>query len=358
MDCLLECSWYITRNLAIKVSESVFLCAYNLVYTMDEHEACLRQLCRICGVRFGRDDRRYACSEYKTRISQVYSNVNVENDDPLVHPSDFCIGCYVAMSKCEKSRGALETVAQPTQWQVHSEYCPTCSSCIKQRKGGRPSKKSVKKRTATAVPGHLLPSLHTVLDHINKVAPLPYCPEESSVSLLPSEFIQPAPPLTIELFLCPLCTQVINGPVELPCKTLCCRKCAVQAIVSSGAAVCPLCQEVISKPEDIQCPSQITLMSLASLQVRCTQANCSEYVRLDRLQDHQCSCRQSTKSIVTPIQQTLRDVLQKPLDGTPNTAEKRVASHVIRRMVNSSCEQASDDFVSLKTGGRVSILHP
>ena len=220
------------------------------------------------------------------------------------------------------------------------------------KKGGRPSKKSQKKRTAAA--SDTMPSLQNVIDHIKQTAPPSFCSDVSTQSLLPSELIQPAPPLTIELFLCPICKQVINAPVELPCKQLCCAQCAVEAIKSSADVVCPLCQKSISTTDAIQRPSKITLMSLASLRVKCTQSSCSEYVRLDQLKRHQLSCGQSTQINATPIQRTLQDVLQKPLDQTPDTTEKRVASNVIRRMVNSTCEQASEDFVSLKTGGRVS----
>ena len=132
------------------------------------------------------------------------------------------------MSKCEKSQGALLAVAQSPQWQAHSEYCPICSSCREQRKGGRPSKKSQKKRTAAA--SDTMPSLQNVIDHIKQTAPPSFCLNVSTQSLLPSEFSQPAPPLTIELFLCPICKQVINAPVELPCKQLCCAQGAVEAI--------------------------------------------------------------------------------------------------------------------------------
>ena len=191
-----------------KFKESQYCCTSNFVcYIMDEHLACLRQLCRVCGIRFGRDDRRYACSEYSRRLSQVYSNLHLENDDPLLHPTDFCIGFYPATSKCEKSQGALLTVAQSPQWQAHSEDCPICSSCKEQRKGGRPSKKLQKKRTAAA--SDTMPSLQNVIDHIKQTAPPSLCSDVSTQSLLLSELIQPALPLTIALLLCPIYKQIM-----------------------------------------------------------------------------------------------------------------------------------------------------
>ena len=115
-----------------------------------------------------------------------------------------------------------------------------------------------------------------------------------------------------------------------------------------------LCAKDQSQVQTLYSVHQNTLMSLASLRVKCTQSSCSEYVRLDQLKKHQLSCEQSTQINATPIQRTLQGVLQKPLDQIPDTTEKRVASNVIQRMVNSTCQQASEDFVSLKTGGRVS----
>ena len=127
--------------------------------------------------------------------------------------------------------------------------------------------------------------------------------------------------------------------------------------VTSGNYDCPTCHKPLTDMENIKCPSPITLASLASLRLMCSKSGCRDIIKLDHLKEHQSICGESTLSTqsntFTPQRNTLEQALHAPVDRTPNTLEKRVATHVIRRMVNSSCQQASDEYLSLKTGGKV-----
>lgn len=320
---------------------------------MDSHIACLTDLCRICGDRFSRDDRRYSCFDHRDGILKYYQT-DIENDNRQLHPPSFCFPCYMAMFNCERSRGALTITSALKMWLPHSDDCSTCLSCKQQRKGGRPSKK-VKKRTVAT--GRCFPQLQAITERIEEVAPEAHCPESSSHLLVPTQFIRPTAPLTISHFQCGLCNKVLNSPVELSCNHLFCKVCFLES-VTSGNYDCPTCHKSLTDVENIKCPSPITLMSLASLRLTCTKTGCRDIIKLDTLKEHQAICGQTTQSTqssaFTPQRNTLEQALNVPFDQTPNTLEKRVATHVIRRMVNSSCEQASDDYLSLKTGGKVS----
>ena len=303
---------------------------------MDGHIACLTDLCRICGGRFSRDNRRYTCLDYRDRILKYYKT-DVQDDNAQLHPTNFCFPCYMALFNCERSQGTLTTIPVLKVWVLHSDNCSTCSSCKQQRKGGRPSKK-IKKRTVAT--GQCYPELKNITERIQEVAPEAYCREASNHFLLPTQFIQPAPPLTISLFQCGVCDKVLNGPVELFCNHLFCKVFFLEH-VTSGNYDCPTCHKPLTDMENIKCPSPITLASLASLQLMCSKSGCRDIIKLDHLKEHQSICGQSTLSTqsntFTPQRNTLEQALHAPVDRTPNTLEKRVATHVIRRMVNSSC---------------------
>ena len=61
----------------------------------------------------------------------------------------------------------------------------------------------------------------------------------------------------------------------------------------------------------------------------------------------------SQRALSTPSAISLRSVLNAPVDKTPTMIEQRAATHIIRRMINSGCERATDQDLRLPTGGPV-----
>ena len=61
----------------------------------------------------------------------------------------------------------------------------------------------------------------------------------------------------------------------------------------------------------------------------------------------------SQRALSTPSAISLRSVLNAPVDKTPTMIEQRAATHIIRQMINSGCERATDQDLRLPTGGPV-----
>ena len=156
--------------------------------------------------------------------------------------------------------------------------------------------------------------------------------------------------MKLQAFVCKLFSRILDSPIELQ---LFCSQCCIDHLLSLPVQITTL--------QHIRMPSQITLMSLASLTVQCSQGECSKRVALGKLQEHRkrLSCQgvdsQKEKFLHTPAlaECTLAEVLTAPIHKTPNTTEKKVATHLIRRLMKSTSEIASDDFLSLKTGRQV-----
>lgn len=338
---------------------------------MSDHSASIAQLCRVCGQRFGRDARQYSCDTYKERLQAAFQ-INIDKDDVLVHPRNFCIKCYLVMTRLEKN-AQCRSQRVAVDWNPHTEPCPVCSSCDKQKMGGRPltSKYDAKEPSATqnAQEGSALSqasqhlpeaviTLATITSRIQDIAPQPQNPNRHEL-LSTSRFTKLNSPFKLQAFTCRLCSGVLDSPIELECRHLFCSKCLIDHIRESAVASCPTCYNPISTLQHITRPSEITLMSLATLPVRCSKGQCQQCVSLGSLQKHTESClgvnQLSKKSVHKPAlaESTLADVLSAPVTKTPNTAEKTAATHIVRRLMNSTSEMASDDFLSLKTRGQV-----
>ena len=166
---------------------------------MDSHIACLTDLCRICGGRFSRDNRRYTCLDYRDRILKYYKT-DVQDDNAQLHPPNFYFPCYMALFNCERSQGTLTTIPVLKVWVPHSDNCSTCSSCKQQRKGGRPSKK-IKKRTVAT--GQCYPELKISLREYKKLPQRPTVLKHQTFS--PTNTVHST------------CTSLNNKPLSMWC---------------------------------------------------------------------------------------------------------------------------------------------
>ena len=300
------------------------------------------------------------------------------NSLPCKQPSwTFCIQCYLIMTrqeKCAQSKFRRGVV----NWSPHSEPCPVCQKCAKQKMGGRPKKsRNVPiEASPTSIPQEGCDStkpslasprdesvitLATITKQVQNVAPQSNCPNSQEL-LSTSRFLKPRSLLTLQAFICKLCSAIVDSPIdlELHCHHLFCSKCFLRHITASGRSSCPTCYQPITTIQHIRSPSDITLMSLASLTVQCGQGQCLQYVTLGHRKEHRMSCqsdvdRQRREFLhkLAFAECTLADVLSAPVTKTPNTAEKKAVTHAVRRLINSTSELASDDFLSLKTSGQV-----
>ena len=99
-----------------------------------EHNQTLERLCRICAgflTKFNDPyDTSYSCTEKMEFLTQNYG-INVEKDDPKIHPARFCHLCYLSPTRIQR----------PVFWHIHTESdCVTCSFIEKKKKGSKPKK--------------------------------------------------------------------------------------------------------------------------------------------------------------------------------------------------------------------------
>ena len=132
-------------------------------------------------------------------------------------------------------------------------------------------------------------TLASLTNHLEKIASKSHCP--SGQFLHPSRFLSPSSPLTLQMFVCQLCEEVLDRPIELHCQHMFCSQCLVKQVARSHHSACPTCDQTISDLQHIKCPSEIIQ---ASLELRCGQGQCPRYVLLQDLCSHSKSC-QGTK---------------------------------------------------------------
>lgn len=184
----------------------------------------------------------------------------------------------------------------------------------------------------------------------------------------PSELDALSSPMTLHDVTCPVCLGVLDAPLALACGHITCATCLHQCInYSVERACCPCCTRAITHREVINQPPNVLQASINSLRIRCRKPYCTAIVTLQQLPEHYASCQPPPTQLPTapqtslvafssPSATSLRRVLDAPLDKTPSLAEQRAATHIIRRMVNSSCESANAQDLRLPTGGRVSTI--
>ena len=101
------------------------------------HMECLAKLCRICGVIL--KGYSYKVKSHSSPLNMAF-NLNVEIDQPFVHPERVCNTCYSSVQNYIK-RGSKLNI-EVFLWNVHcGKGCKTCVRAIEKGRGGRPRKK-------------------------------------------------------------------------------------------------------------------------------------------------------------------------------------------------------------------------
>ncbi len=141
---------------------------------------------------------------------------------------------------------------------------------------------------------------------------------------------------------CPICYDIVNRPVEMPCGKLACTDCVVEWVLVASGIPCPCCFD--DTPLDQSCfhpPPTVILKLLSSLVVICEK--CGERVRAATHRDHLGSeCRLHTlvqpRASQSPPLITLDAVISQLLDAPPLETEMKAASNIIRRTLLHSQE--------------------
>lgn len=326
---------------------------------MDHHWQCLENLCRICGSRFSRNTRRsYLCSNYAERLKVAFG-VNICNDQKEVHPKSFCTNCLESMKQHEdRLRANIRYLCtlSPKQWLPHEDdSCATCQLHDVRAKGGRPKKGKQLGRPPQAGPdSHQLGTSALVHSVRIVMQQLPSFCGTNNMKLQPVNFVTLQPPLHIGHFICEICSNVMDQPVELSCSHIFCGECLVEK-VQCGNIQCHTagCKTTVTLA-GIKMPSDLFMLSLRALQYKCTNGNCNTTVPLQNLSIHLSICTGVPASLPcasTPSRITLRQVLDA--NSTPSTIERRAMGHLTQRLMKSSSEYGTDNTITVPTGGQV-----
>ena len=133
-----------------------------------------------------------------------------------------------------------------------------------------------------------------------------------------------------DVVLCPVCTAVLERPIELACDRMVCLGCLVIWVQISPKLTCPCCFDNPLNSDHMKSPSAITIRVLGSLLVVC--GICKRSVQAGQYLSH-ISTKCSAHSVDSPSKATIRDILSKSPDSAPSPVERRVAGSVIKRMM-------------------------
>ena len=153
---------------------------------------------------------------------------------------------------------------------------------------------------------------------------------------LPSFFPQedPAPQISnsdiTASLCCPICTNLLDRPVELACSSIvclnCCRKWIQHHLCPS--LVCPCCYSTFDSSH-IRPPPAL-LVTLEGLLVDCFK----KIVRIKNYKKHlqeQCRSHYTYQMIDLPSKMTISEVLSRPTNLPATPVEKKVAEHLVKK---------------------------
>ena len=86
------------------------------------HTEDIDKLCRICRQFLGKEN--YNKENHKQKIENIYF-ININSDNPQIHPKKICLKCYSVMSTAIKRQSTIST-SPFNNWTQHAEKCEIC----------------------------------------------------------------------------------------------------------------------------------------------------------------------------------------------------------------------------------------
>ena len=326
------------------------------------HQAQIDRRCRVCGQickntythkthnETADDTSNTKACDREGELNAAFGIV-VEQDMPHIHPTGFCNKCYSKMKKNIKK--GTNSAQEVFNWQPHSDgACSQCQYFQKQGSGGRP--KTTRKGRPKSREVQLV--AEDPLVRLCKSA----CPSWNAPQALSlASFLPPATGLHLSDLQCPFCSLIVDRPVQTACGKVVCCTCIIEYTYkqrkNKEVETFPCCSGTHVTPP-IPAAAVVTQV-IGSLLLCCD--TCKQAVALKEMRDHTDSgC---TTGIVSS-QQTVEQILARPLGAPATTMEKKLATAVIKRMIHSptssssssaSAASSSSNVVSLPTGGQV-----
>ena len=318
------------------------------VIELEYHTESLKKRCRVCASILPPHKYAYSCHGTKKKVLLRKLGINVENDEPHIHPDRFCQSCH---TKAGQHSEAVRSTLEVFVWTAHvdpSSSCKVCCFLKKKSTGGRPKKMTMNR-------GRPLPFTTRIMrDAPNSM--------KSFIPLQPSRFL-PTTFVAIEDLQYSICNYIVDQPVETPCRKLVCSLCIVRLfrLCDDVASLpCPSCKEVHEISNSSYPPvSKVVVKMLGELLLTCDETSCSDIVALKNLKKHVTSgCKHDTHNTFSPSKLTVRQIISRPLTSPPTSAEKTAASRVVKRMLGCSNEPStstspSGPIIKLPTAGQV-----
>ena len=222
---------------------------------MEHHREQLLKHCRVCGRRLckakGKAQPVYKCTE----DLQILGVDIGSGDGEDIFPTHFCNPCHAMVNRAKKAGedGVPYRSISPMEWTPHGPDCQVkvkyihkytsswqvCLHFEKVSRGGGQNRKQTKNRGRQS--GE---TPKAVIDHIKAIAP---------PSLLPKE--DPHPQYNEMQFsqklTCPLCSRILNQPVEC---SIVCSECCCKRIQNTYSLSCPSCSDHMINSSTVQPP--------------------------------------------------------------------------------------------------------
>ena len=298
---------------------------------LDEHLTHLTKLCRLCGQMLSKHPTSYRVGDYYLLISQF---VSVQDDEPDIHPKQFCKACYTGM-KSPRNKWVPTAIWAPHR---RNQNCTVCTTSTKMSVGGRPSKKKSPGRP------RIDRSLHATLDTLNgnsRVADIDIDNEDS--------FKERFGVATDSQFCCRICECVFVCPVSTPCEHLFCMSC-VRTLFMADFRVhisCPICHSQVHFQSLTPAPTYFHNI-LKKSDVSCKQCNIN--LTYDRATQH--SHPSSTTSTVTHDHNLHKHTTNNLIKQLTPQQKEEIGTVILREKLLTSNDGATAVF---RTRGQVSI---
>ena len=247
---------------------------------------------------------KHLCSDYKHQLTSVFG-IDVDSDDPSVHPRHFCHPCRLVVHKYTTATMEYRHKTVPFgDWCKHDDNsCRVCDHYSTLQKCGRLCKRVCSGRPPGVCSRYCL-------EYVNKLVPDPFHPPFTVCHLNDHQV------LDVSKLQCPICCDLLCAPVELvTCGSVVCARCCCVWLKHSNKLTCPCCYSChISDFNTIRPASPLILSMLGSLCVVCDE--CHGHVRLEKLNEHvasSCSIHTRLPSATVCIEQVLKRQTTAPL---------------------------------------------
>jgi hypothetical protein len=145
-----------------------------------------------------------------------------------------------------------------------------------------------------------------------------------------------------------------------PCRKLLCAECISETVRASEDLMntqCPSCGDVHPITSTTFTPvSEVVLKVIAGLLLHCDQSTCTSVVSLQHLRAHVQSGCTNTIPAFSPSKITVGQILSRPLQSPPTSAEQKAAAKVVQRLLHTPESGAMSPVIKLTTDGTVSEL--